>query len=389
MPFFSVVVPAYNNGRYLRSCLESIADQEFIDWEAIIVNDGSSDETKQVLEWFADQDARFQAINKLTNDGTHLARKDGVLAATGDFLLFLDADDTLFPNALSSLKSFIEENPSCDIFRFGTTVQACGMSEADRLDCEQLCNPSLNRLKGEEIAESSFIDPVKQDWRVLQRVYRRDLVQKAFENMDSRRFGRGQDSYECFVISALAECQVTDSSLKLYCYHLGRGITSNGPLSLEAFSSVAYSYSEMINATKRWVHNRNATKYIRSFEGYCTKLAILLSNDWAMRVADSDKIVAADIMKDALGPEVALSQIMRLSRDAAYDQWVRQEGLSGSEPFLSWVNYVEEAADSTCQMSPGFIEYASAAKRHIDDLKSLRRNGGESFLSRIKRKLFR
>ena len=372
MPFFTLVIPAYNNGRYLCACLDSIADQSFTDWEAIIVNDGSSDDTQRILEHYANSDSRFCFIDKPVNEGTHRARRDGVLASTGNFVLFLDADDYLIPDALSSLKHFIEDNPECDVFRFGTIVVSEGMSETDRINCEQLCNPSLGLLFGSEIVESSFIDPVRQDWRVLQRVYRRNLVLEAFESMDDRRFGRGQDSYECFVISALAKRQVTNSSLKLYCYHLGRGITSNSTLSTEAFSSIARSYSEMINAAKVWVQRYGTSKYSRSFEGYRKKLAILLSNDWATRVADSDKIATACIMRDSLGPEVASVQIMRLSRDVAYEQWDRQEELSGSEPFLSWFEYAEKVASAIPDMPPEYYEYSLAVKRHIEDLKSLR-----------------
>ena len=73
-PFFSIIVPTYNNADYLRKCIHSIQNQVFRDWEAIIVIDGSPDDAFLVASRMSDEDERIRIINKIRNEGTHLAR---------------------------------------------------------------------------------------------------------------------------------------------------------------------------------------------------------------------------------------------------------------------------------------------------------------------------
>ena len=93
MPLISIVIPSYGNAQYLPACLDSIANQPFKDWEAIVVVDASPDNAAEIASGYAKRDARFVVIDKPENEGLHLARKTGVAAATGDYITFLDGDD--------------------------------------------------------------------------------------------------------------------------------------------------------------------------------------------------------------------------------------------------------------------------------------------------------
>ena len=95
MPFFSIIIPAYNNARYLHNCFDSIASQDFQDWEAIVVSDGSADDSERIIAERAALDARFVPIIKDTNEGRHHARMSGVSKATGVYLMYLDAHDEI------------------------------------------------------------------------------------------------------------------------------------------------------------------------------------------------------------------------------------------------------------------------------------------------------
>ena len=101
-PFFSVIVPVYQGRGTIGRALESLLSQTFEDFEAIIVNDGSTDGTDTVLSAFAGSDKRFKIVSK-PNGGRSSARNSGMEHAEGDFLVFLDADDVLYPHALQSL----------------------------------------------------------------------------------------------------------------------------------------------------------------------------------------------------------------------------------------------------------------------------------------------
>jgi len=95
----SVVIPCFNQGRFLRDCLDSLQRQTYPYWEAIIVNDGSTDETAVIARGYAEQDVRFKYIER-ANSGQAGARNRGLREASGAYIQFLDADDIIRPEKL-------------------------------------------------------------------------------------------------------------------------------------------------------------------------------------------------------------------------------------------------------------------------------------------------
>lgn len=93
-PTISVVVPVYNTAKYLTDCLQSIAEQTYRDLEVLCVNDGSTDDSLQILRDFAAEDQRFRVIDQ-PNAGVSAARNAGLRAASGEYLAFVDGDDML------------------------------------------------------------------------------------------------------------------------------------------------------------------------------------------------------------------------------------------------------------------------------------------------------
>lgn len=88
----SVVVPVYNNEKYLRTCIESILRQKYTELEIILVDDGSTDGSGQICNEYALKDSRIRVIQK-NNEGACYARRDGALAAKGEYITFVDSDD--------------------------------------------------------------------------------------------------------------------------------------------------------------------------------------------------------------------------------------------------------------------------------------------------------
>ena len=100
----SVIVPVYNAGDYVFRCLESIAGQTFEDFECLIIDDGSTDESGMICDHFATVDPRFVVIHK-SNGGVSSARNEGLKLASGQWIIFVDADDYIHPDTIKILLS--------------------------------------------------------------------------------------------------------------------------------------------------------------------------------------------------------------------------------------------------------------------------------------------
>lgn len=109
MPKISIIMPIYNVEQYLEQCLDSCINQTLEDIEVICVNDGSSDNSLQILENYAKKDARIKIINQ-ENQGISETRNNGFKSASGDYILFLDSDDWLKENACEIAYNQIIEN---------------------------------------------------------------------------------------------------------------------------------------------------------------------------------------------------------------------------------------------------------------------------------------
>ena len=98
----SVIIPCYNVEKYIETCLESVLSQTYLNWEAVIVDDGSTDRTGVIADNYSSSDDRFRVFHK-SNGGLADARNFGLSRATGEYLLFLDSDDFLMPGAMRAL----------------------------------------------------------------------------------------------------------------------------------------------------------------------------------------------------------------------------------------------------------------------------------------------
>lgn len=113
--FLSIIVPMYNTEEYIRDMLNSIHNQDFDDYEIILVDDGSSDNTLSVAKECAEGNERISVYHK-ENGGQSSARNLGMRKALGEYILFVDSDDQLAPNVLGRMVSLVKDN-NLDILR--------------------------------------------------------------------------------------------------------------------------------------------------------------------------------------------------------------------------------------------------------------------------------
>ncbi len=109
MPKISIIIPIYNVEQYLETCINSVLNQTFTDFEAICINDGSPDNSISILEKYAQKDNRIKIISQ-ENKGLSSARNTGIDNASGEFIYFLDSDDAIPPYAMDVLYNIAKDS---------------------------------------------------------------------------------------------------------------------------------------------------------------------------------------------------------------------------------------------------------------------------------------
>lgn len=129
-PFFSILIPVYNVEKYLPACLESVLRQSFMDYEIILVDDGSKDTSGQICDKYAAMYSEIIHVQHKPNQGLISARRAGLKLANGQYICFLDSDDCWLDNTLSRLHEVIRSTGSdvilyrwCRIDEHGNTLQ--------------------------------------------------------------------------------------------------------------------------------------------------------------------------------------------------------------------------------------------------------------------------
>ncbi|MFJ2088014.1 CDP-glycerol glycerophosphotransferase family protein [Streptomyces sp. NPDC087901] len=115
MPRLTLIVPAYNVRAYVRECLDSVLQQDFTDFEVVAVDDCSPDGSGAILDEYAARDARVRVLHLSENVGLGHARNAGIEQATGDYLIFLDSDDTLTPGSLNAIAGRLDATDDPEI----------------------------------------------------------------------------------------------------------------------------------------------------------------------------------------------------------------------------------------------------------------------------------
>jgi len=120
MPYFSIIIPVYNKEKFVAKTIESVLSQTFTDYEIIIVNDGSTDQSEAKISPFKDN--RIQYYSK-KNEGVALARNFGIEKATADYICFLDADDYWYPTFLETMQRYSSELPEQKVFAAAIEIE--------------------------------------------------------------------------------------------------------------------------------------------------------------------------------------------------------------------------------------------------------------------------
>ena len=250
-PLVSLILPVYNTGNHLRRCVASIQAQSYEKWEAILVDDGSTDDSGKLCDLLASEDSRIRVIHQ-KNAGLSAARNTGISRASGEFISFIDSDDLVLPDFIGALLQQFNK----------ATIEIAVVGIVDRYGSQDRVNTSPLRetLSYEEFFKLTLLG--RAPGSVCNRLYRRSALDKL-----SFRVGRYyEDSF--FTIDGLGHFREVSVNLEpLYVYvHRESSITTQ-PFSFSSLDLIkaadlahricAQSYPQVREAaTFRWISAR-------------------------------------------------------------------------------------------------------------------------------------
>lgn len=151
----SIVVPCYNVASYIQQCVDSIISQTYSNWELILVDDGSTDKTPQICDYYSQKDSRIHVIHK-ANGGLVSARNVGYEAVTGDWLVYVDGDDWVSPNLVESITHVIHSHDDLDLIFFCAVQELHNKTVEGKWNWDQYVDGKIY-VKDENISLSSYV----------------------------------------------------------------------------------------------------------------------------------------------------------------------------------------------------------------------------------------
>lgn len=190
-PKISVLMPAYNAEKYIAEAIESILNQTFNDFEFIIVDDASTDQTQKIIERYKKKDKRIIYIKNKLNQGVCKSLNIGIERAKGRYVVRMDADDWSFPNRLKLQYDFMEKNPSIGIS--GGTMEVCDENM-------KLINNRSYQLSDSQIRKKIFLySPFSHP----STIWRKEIMIKAGKY--DERFDKAEDYDLYFRVGLISE----------------------------------------------------------------------------------------------------------------------------------------------------------------------------------------
>ena len=183
----SILLPVYNVEHYLEDCIDSILRQRYEDWECILVDDGSMDQSGAICDVYAQKDTRIRVIHK-KNGGLASARLVGIHSARGEYLSFFDSDDWADDNMFVRLIELLLKMRDVDAAFGGYITEEAERSHLDVSFVEESAILTARAAGHWMFASQGF------NWSLCGKVYRRSLFEQA-DFLDNWPTSYGEDSY--------------------------------------------------------------------------------------------------------------------------------------------------------------------------------------------------
>lgn len=148
----SIIMPVYNAEKYVAEAIESVYCQSYENWELLIVNDGSTDHSPEIIDFYSQKDARIKAFHR-KNEGVSKARNFALNQMSGEYVTFIDSDDVYHADRLNRMLQVFEQNPDCDVV-FSRHIQFTGILKFNGTSCSGKVSVSDDKILINVISDS-------------------------------------------------------------------------------------------------------------------------------------------------------------------------------------------------------------------------------------------
>lgn len=247
-PEFSIIIPVYNSAEYLRECLDSVIAQTYTKWEAICIDDGSTDESSKILDEYCKNDCRF-IIRHQSNKGASEARNLGLQLAKGRWIAFLDSDDFYHHELLRRCEKIISDHPEIDMITF-STIYATSPKFKD-----------LKEMSPKILDFSNIIPHEVENHNFVENIYRRsignDIIFEPYIVCEDRLF-----LYNW--LTRVSKCALIP--LKMYAYRKHMDSTIHSSQTFKKVKDEMSARMEMLHIIRKSSKRKFATPYMHQNE---------------------------------------------------------------------------------------------------------------------------
>jgi glycosyltransferase involved in cell wall biosynthesis len=237
---FSIIIPVYNAASFLGRCIESCINQSYSNIEIICIDDGSTDNSREILLSYHNRDKRVLCFFNRQNESQYMARRTGIEHAKGDYLLFLDSDDTLTDDACALLEKKIEKEP-VDVVQFGYRE-----IPSNRAVFSPFYKTSTERIAAYLTKENRYSPEV---WT---KAYSRAIITKAYDSMQIFYASGAEDVYTSIVLAYHAK-SFSFFKKALVNYSVNTGWSTRRVFSIDTYRAWLKSYQTVIQNTKQFI----------------------------------------------------------------------------------------------------------------------------------------
>lgn len=285
----SVIIPVFNGEKYLQRCVDSILAQSFTDFEVFLVNDGSTDGSGALCDAYARRDARVHVLHKEKSEGAGPARNSGLDAASGRFILFLDADDHIEKN-MFELLLHTQRTHNCDLVICSYDNFVDGVE--GYTDCERYAPESLT----DQAAVRDFFIAHFPQGRVgylWNKLYKADIIRENRLRFPAMR--RLQDGvFNIGYFGCIHSCAIIEQPLYHYMLNPQTGLYKKCPK--DYFELIKRFSTDFLRTVEEWGYSpaacdQNITAFFLNELGNCLENAC--SENWGMDKTERNAYFAA------------------------------------------------------------------------------------------------